>query len=565
MRIFAFEFFFFVVSVFAILVCISTAVLFAITYRFEKKLRTIWRALGFMLLAISCFFFILERKYLDVEIISVLIFAFAAVGLYSIFRGVRAEPLLSQLANIKEKANKKYQEFNFVKEFREPRNRNLLIIVFTILLVVGIVSVILTFFNLTVYVILALILLAFVFTLATMVIQVKRYLAQRKTIGIKCQNLCPLLGFVFLALALVSSFLHRLPESDLLFFRNMALDYSWVWHATIVFLALAFVFLGSWAWAYIKIRRLLKIFVVFLAAIIFVATLGSLIFNIFLFKIVEKNNLDLMEKGADTKELIMLDRSNVSMLIASLIAEDKEIISLIDGEDYNLLLKNTTDYLNKTNVDRIRIFNKYGEIVASPNDERDRGRVLTDDSLLAYAIKEKSPVKSYQVDSAVLVDILVVRSLYPVVENDEVKGVVEVGYVFDNAFADYIKSRTGLDVTIFVNDKRSATTIYTLDNVSRWAGSSETNKNVLEKVLKNGERLKIDTERLGVTYYNSYKPVKDVNGKIIGMVSVGIPTNILFEDARQQLLSIFLIISIIALLSAVFGAYVLYIKKTGKK
>jgi hypothetical protein len=381
----------------------------------------------------------------------------------------------------------------------------------------------------------------------------------------KAQNLYPLLAFVVLALGLVGSFFHRLPESDLLFFRTMSLDYSWLWHTILILFFVSFLFSAIWAWNFIKIRRLLKIFVVFLSVIILVAALGSLIFNIFLFRIVENNNLDLMERGAETQELIMLDRSNISMLIAGLIAEDESITSLIDSEDYVTLLNNTNDYLDNTNVDRIRVYNQFGEIVVSPNDERDRGRVLNDDKLVAFAITEKSPVKSYDVDTAVLSDVLVARSLYPVVDGETVKGVVEVAYVFDNAFTDYSKSQTGLDATLYSGAKRSATTIQTLDNVSRWVGSNETNKDVLEKVLQNGESLKTDTERLGIIYYNSYKPVRDVNGEIIGMVSVGIPTNILFEDARQQLLSVFLIISIIALLSAVAGAYILYIKQNGNK
>lgn len=565
MRIFAFEFLFFIVSVFAILVSISTTALFVITYRFERKLRSIWRSLGFMLVGIAFFFFVLERKYYDIDIITVLAFVFLTVGLFSIFRGVRAEPLLSQLANIKERATKKYKDFKLVKEFSEPRNRNLLVIVAAILLIIAIIAVILTLFNLTEHVVLALIVIAFIFTVATIVIQAKRYIAQKDVPGMKAQNLYPLLAFIVLGLGLIGSFFHRLPESDLLFFRTMSLDYSWLWHTILALFFISFLCAGIWAWNFIKIRRLLKIFVVFLSVIILVAALGSLIFNIFLFRIVEDNNLDLMERGAETQELIMLDRSNISMLIAGLIAEDESVTSLIDSEDYVSLLNNTNDYLDNTNVDRIRVYNQYGEIVVSPNDERDRGRVLNDDKLVAFVISEKSPVKSYDIDSAVLSDVLVARSLYPVVDGETVKGVVEVAYVFDNAFTDYSKSQTGLDATLYSGAKRSATTIQTLDNVSRWVGSNETNKDVLEKVLQDGESLKTDTERLGIIYYNSYKPVRDVNGEIIGMLSVGIPTNILFEDARQQLLSVFLIISIIALLSAVGGAYILYIKQNGKK
>lgn len=561
MRIFAFEFLFFIVSVFSILVCISATALFAITYRFERKIRSIWRALGFMLLGISFFFLILERKYVDIELISVFAILLMSVGVFSIYRGIRAEPILSQLANVKTSGVKKLKEFNLVKEFTEPRNRNLLMIVISIVLILGVVSVILTILNLGDYVIAVLLIVAAIFATLTLVIQIKRYLAQKDIKETRLQNLFPLLGYVFFVISLIGSIFHRLPESNVLFFRQISLDYSWLWHAiTYTFLA-TFVLIGIWAWNFIKIRRLLKIFVVFLSAIILVAATGSLIFNIFLFNIVEKNNLDLMERGAETQELIMTDRSNVSMLIAGLMAKDEGIRSLVDSDDYDSILNNTTDYLDKTNVDRIRVYNKYGEIIVSPTEERDRGRVLSEDILLSYAIIEKSPVKSFELGKGVLADVMLVRSFYPIIEGNEVRGAVEVGYEFDNAFTDYSKSQTGLDATIYSGSKRSATTILTLDNVSRWIGSEEIDARVLEKVLVNGQDVRVDTDRLGITYYSAYKPIRNINGEVIGMVSVGIPTNILFEDARQQLLSVFLIISIIALLSAVFGAYVLYVKQ----
>jgi len=94
MSVFWFEFLFFLASSLAILVSISSFALFIITLKYERKLQTIWRALGFLVLALAFFLFVLERKYPGVEIFAVIIEAFA---LFFIFKGVLAEPRLTQL------------------------------------------------------------------------------------------------------------------------------------------------------------------------------------------------------------------------------------------------------------------------------------------------------------------------------------------------------------------------------------------------------------------------------------------------------------------------------------
>ncbi|MFC1640767.1 cache domain-containing protein, partial [Patescibacteria group bacterium] len=76
---------------------------------------------------------------------------------------------------------------------------------------------------------------------------------------------------------------------------------------------------------------------------------------------------------------------------------------------------------------------------------------------------------------------------------------------------------------------------------------------VVVKVYENGESIRLALDRLGRPYYSAFQPIRDVNGEIIGMVSVGTPTNLLFEDTRQQLITTFLIATLISLLTAFFG------------
>jgi hypothetical protein len=81
-------------AVFAMLVCLSSATLFLITYKYEKQLRTVWRSVGFITLAIAFLFFILERKYPGLGIAAL---AIQLVGFFSIYKGVLAEPSIVHL------------------------------------------------------------------------------------------------------------------------------------------------------------------------------------------------------------------------------------------------------------------------------------------------------------------------------------------------------------------------------------------------------------------------------------------------------------------------------------
>jgi len=71
-------------------------------------------------------------------------------------------------------------------------------------------------------------------------------------------------------------------------------------------------------------------------------------------------------------------------------------------------------------------------------------------------------------------------------------------------------------------------------------------------------------DRLGRIFYNAYKPIRNINGQIVGMLSVGTPANQLFEETRQQLLTIFLLVTFLALLAGMI-AYRAVMSTGGKK
>jgi len=547
MNLFWQEYLHFIVSVFAILVCLSSGWLFLLTYEYEKKLHTVWRSVGFFSLAIAFFLLILERKFQSLGLVAVV---FEVIGFFSIYLGVFAEPKLSQLIETSEGKSKKEITSRKKNALLKRLRSDLLTLG---LLVVGVLVIINVFPLLKGYLFTGLEIVAAIFIVATIVLQRKRYLGERKGKLVKKQNLYPLVGFTFLLLRGVSLALYRLPELDLVALRNLTLDFGTTWQFSVLFTFLGFLFLAIWTWNFVKVRTVLRTYIVVLIVAIIVSTLGSLIFANFVFQTVESNNLHLMTQGANTQNLMLQDRSDKALFTAKMMASNSSLVDKIYNDYYTAARKEAEIYLENSGADILRIYGPKGRILISPSDTRDEGRAIDNDALLTQALNEKKVMQALDTQPGVLADILVARAIYPIVSNEKIIAAIEIGYKFDTAFVDYFQRETGLDATIYANAKRSATTIKTLDGVSRWVGSEETNPKVIEKVLGQGKSYSTATDRLGQKYYSAFKPVKNSQGEVVSMVSVGTPTHSLIEDTRQKLIDTLLIVTIISLLVALLG------------
>ncbi|MFB3895324.1 MAG: cache domain-containing protein [bacterium] len=112
------------------------------------------------------------------------------------------------------------------------------------------------------------------------------------------------------------------------------------------------------------------------------------------------------------------------------------------------------------------------------------------------------------------------------------------GLVFEK---DMYKGKPIGTVTIFQNDVRIATNV--LDNYGNRAVGTRVSQTVYEKVVDKGERW-IDRAFVVTDWYlTAYEPIRDINGKIIGVLYVGLLEQI-FRDIIRNILLIFLAIII---------------------
>ncbi|MBN2100680.1 cache domain-containing protein [Candidatus Dojkabacteria bacterium] len=560
---FGLEFFNYIASILGILVSLSSAILFYITQRVESSMKTFWRAFGFAALSFAIILSLLERKFPDMALTALLI---ELVGFASIFRGVLSEPTLTHLRQVKEDSTKKLEDFS---KSRKEKIRKIFLISSAALFIIATMATLIYFNDLILekvsfgpYLAPGLITLSSIFIACTIFLQVKRYFTEGGNIRTKLLNLWPLIAYVFLLIRGILLVLYRLPETDILFLHKMKTVFSVPWQISILMSLLGFIFLGLWVWEFIKPRFFLRTYVTFLAIASIVSSLGSLIFTLLIFRIVEQDNLELMTEGAQAQYLVMEDRSRTALILARSIASD---INISDGkiaDDYSAIYDRTETQLLATGTDVLRVFDANGNVVVSPSDIRDQNLSFEDDQILQQVLENNQPVKTFGVESHVLSPVLIARGIYPIMSGNNLVGAVEVGYKMDTAFVDFSKDLTDLDVTIYTDKNRSATTLYKEDGVSRWVGSNETNEVVLENVLKDGESQSLALDRLGIDFYSAFVPIRDFNGKIIGMVSVGSPTYELFESSRQQLLTAFLILTLVSIVAAMIGYFALQSSKS---
>ena len=93
----------------------------------------------------------------------------------------------------------------------------------------------------------------------------------------------------------------------------------------------------------------------------------------------------------------------------------------------------------------------------------------------------------------------------------------------DFSIIDSIKAKTGVDITLFNQDTRVATTIRTSDGIR--ATGTKANDTVAEDVLKGGQpHFYSSTMVEGIRYFSYYEPIYASDGTCIGMIFLGKPS-----------------------------------------
>lgn len=148
----------------------------------------------------------------------------------------------------------------------------------------------------------------------------------------------------------------------------------------------------------------------------------------------------------------------------------------------------------------------------------------------------------------------IIELMYPgpweVRDGNLYKGQVKISNNF--SAVDKIASLTGDTVTIFLGDIRVSTTVRE-GNGERAIGT-RASEPVANSVLKNGQEYLGEANVVGEMYRTAYKPIRDINGKIIGMFYVGIAKNLSDQLIKNSMISMAAITTVLTIIVAL-GAW----------
>jgi methyl-accepting chemotaxis protein len=127
---------------------------------------------------------------------------------------------------------------------------------------------------------------------------------------------------------------------------------------------------------------------------------------------------------------------------------------------------------------------------------------------------------------------------------------------------DGIKSATGLDVAVYGNTTRSATTFIAADGKSRFIGVKEENDHIKKTVLDQGAVYVGGVDILNTAYFTAFAPLIDSDKNPIGMLFVGVEQSSVFQTAARSIQITFVfsigVLFVLFIFSYLLGRYIRY-------
>jgi len=227
------------------------------------------------------------------------------------------------------------------------------------------------------------------------------------------------------------------------------------------------------------------------------------------------------------------DLKDKALLVAEDLARDPVIVRSLLAHDKNEATVSLASAAQATGTAAIAVFDAHGKLfaatwpaladrippqTASPVSQALVGRIVT------------GPVPSWRVPGQVAM-----IAIAPVRDIAHVYGVVAVEAIMGNAFVDEVKHLTGLEVGVFLGDRRVVSTNFSKDG--RRLVNERTPSRNAQKTLAEGQITTDEVTAGGRQFISSYFPLRSPAGPIIGMVGVGAPLDQIARDRRDAIRS----------------------------
>lgn len=375
----------------------------------------------------------------------------------------------------------------------------------------------------------------------------------RSTKGLERHLRAVAIGFFIITISQAISLSSMWRESTNPALFNLVATYGIVWFIQQLLLLVGVLVLARWVWSYLIKRFFSQLFMVFIGVTVSVFLVTTVSFSYLLTRNIQADTLDSLETAVKSLKYAIDGKQLETLSSAEVIGQNPQVVEAILAKDYNRLVELSGNYMSGKKLSSVIITNESGQVLVRGEDPERWGDSISDDVMVQRATSGLSS-SSMVSKQDVIAPLVYFQSSIPVSHGGQIIGTVIVGVIADNAFVDGIKQATGLDSTVYSGNVRSATTFVAPDGKSRWVGVKETNKQVKDKVLENGQTFKGAINILNQPYLAVYAPLKDFDSDVVGMLFVGRPQAFVLNTADRSIELTFVITALLLMMS-IYPAY----------
>jgi methyl-accepting chemotaxis protein len=255
-----------------------------------------------------------------------------------------------------------------------------------------------------------------------------------------------------------------------------------------------------------------------------------------------KKMIELVQRHID-------DLRDRAVITAASLAENKNLVTAIENGNNTDVQDIGKGYVKARTVSVLTIADKDGNVLGRGHSDK------TGDSVRSQSNVQKSLAgqASTNIEEGTVVKFSL-RAGNPVRKENRVIGSITAGFdLSSDAFVDDIKNKYGVECTIFQGDTRTATTL--VKDGKRAVNTRMDNPQVIETVLKKGDIFVNTNTVMGKNYDAGYWPLKDADGKIVGMLFVGKDRYLIEETLSSTILPTLLTTLIIAVALVAVGFF----------
>ncbi len=312
------------------------------------------------------------------------------------------------------------------------------------------------------------------------------------------------------------------------------------------------IFLVVWTWQYLQLRIKEELLLIFISMALFIGIIVTFTFSALFLSRTEYQTNEHLAAEVKVLDYALEKMKDQAQTSAAFIAHNEEIIKAVVLDDFATLEELSISDMKENKTDFLTISDSSGEVIIRAQATTKKGDNISSEIAGGQALDGNitSSVESTESEK------LSIRGAAPLYQDEDLVGVIITGFIVDNNLVDKIKKITNLDTTIYDKDERVATTILDADGKSRSIGTKQTDQKVNKTVLDQGEGFVGRTTILSRPYLTAYMPIKNTDGNIAGMISVGEPQmEILQTVTITNQLTLF--ISIVVTLITIIPTYLI--------